>query len=130
MVYPPRTTEILSRLDVVLASVGFRDTGAAAVGNWRFTDTSQGSANSCGAFSQTIKMTESARHALLDAIRKDVVFRKLQLEWDVDFESCSRTGKPVTLVKCLDARLDARVTNDPIQPDMVRRMADGQRYAY
>ena len=120
------SSKLLPWLDRLFTSRGFKGTGAGELCNWRFTDASEDSGtHAFGAYSQTVKWTESARQMLVEVMNHDAEFMSMQATCAVNFQAYACTGAIVVVPACIDARTGEGVTNDPIQPESARRMAAG-----
>ena len=122
---------LLPWLHQMFCAAGFDNAGVGNVDTWRFTDASDNGRHAFRAYSQTVKWTETARHAVIDAIRKKLASRSWwSSHYDIDFQSFAYTGQPVALPRCVDARTADSITNDPVRPDSVQRMLAGERLTY
>ena len=135
-------SNVLPKVEQALVAIGATDTGAREVEAWRFTDASAPNVHSFRAYSQTIKMTERARHALLatlpdvglvskvDADQCGLPRREQTLQrFEFDFSSFAFTGRPVLMPKCVDSR-SRYAGNDPVSTHMVQRMVHGEKLTY
>ena len=110
--------------------LGYPDTGMEEASNWCFADASDGMTSAFRAYSQTVKLTEPARMAIITALVDDLDFKNnLDPLYDFDFRSFAETGNPVVMVKCVDANVP-ECTNAPVRHASVQRVLSGEQFTF